>query len=544
MQTYRWCLPAALLLLSPPLYAQQPRQDAFPLEVRLRSINDLLAKADYIAALFGQQQTFRGFLQQVPIDQQRGSLLGIDVRRPFGLYGDFSLDVADEGMGVAMVPVADADTLLGFLQNQLGLQLQKKPDGIFVVSLPPGGPIENLFARFHDGYVYIGVRETDLDVKKLVPAKTFFAKDDGALLSLTVRPDRIPTVKRLELLAKLQEQLEKLQEDAQTRDNPVNRAGFLLGGKLVIVPMRVILKEVKELRVSLYVNEKQDYLSLDVTVVPQANAPIAKSFASLGQRTSRAYGITEVRNAVVRGNINLAIADELRPAWDEFVRALVEDLQREARRSGDPHGEKLIQAVVPTLQAGTLDAAMTMTVPNARGHYSALVAIGVKEGKKLDAAFREFVKERPNTPTSGGSVKVDVARVGSFVVHQIENSVPEETAKYLGSRHVWLAISDDLVVLGTGPDMNLLRSSLSNPTGKAPVASLNMSLVGLARLVDESVTPEQINRVVARVFGATGPLGKDMLRLEMTGGQELKLRLSVQGGGIRFLAALAKFGPE
>jgi len=541
MVTRLWIPLAATLLLGSATYAQVPRTTTAPVEVRLRSINDLLSKADYIAGLIGQQQLFRGFVQQIPIDPQQG-LFGLDTRRPIGLYGDISLDV-EQGAGVFLVPVANLETLMGFLQARAGLQIERKGNGIMSISLPPGSPVEALYARFTDGYLYVANHESHLDAKKLIPAKNFFAQDDGAVASVVIRPDRIPVVMRRELLAKLDETLQELQREALTKDNPAERAGFILGGKSVINLSRTLIEDVKELHLKLFVDEKRDFISLDLTVVPQPNSPVAKNFASLGQRTSLAYGLTNVKGAVLRGNVNFALTDDTRKMWDDLINNIMTQALDEVPPQNKDAIEKILQGILPTLKAAVADAAITMTAPNAKGHYTVLGAISVKEGKKLEDSIRELVKLYERDTGDTKAVKLNFAKVGNFNLHQIDRILPPEAEAYLGSRTLWLATSEDLAVFSVGPDASLLRNALSNGPTRSPALSLDVSLVGLARLANENATPQQVNAIATQIFGRVGPVGRDMLRLEVAGGQNLTLRLSVQGGGIRFLAALASAGP-
>jgi hypothetical protein len=531
-----WPLPVltTVLLLTCPLSAQQPTAaNAYALEVRLRSINDLLQKADYIAGLFGQQQALGALLQQIPLDQQKGSLLGFDTRRPLGAYGGFDTFDFKDGSGVLLLPVADLDALLGLLQIQLGVQVEKKPDGTLVVPLPQElGPVDTLYARFSNGYLYVSGKQSDIDPKKLVPPRAFFAKDDGSILSVTLRPDHIPTPMRREVLARMRQAAEI---EALNRD-PGSREAYLSGAKFAENTFRVLFEEVKELSLKLFVNEKQDYLSAELLIVPQPHSDIAKSIAGLGQQTSKAYGITAISNIVLRGNLNFAIPEELRSSLENILLSAME--QESNTKKNDPAQQKLLQAVLPTLKAGVADAAVSVTLPDARGHSTVLLAIGVREGKKIDTALREAINKLKESQNI--SYKFEVARAGNFVIHQLDDFWPAEVKPYLGSRHLWLAMSDDLMVLSAGPNINVLRSSLGKTVtaSKAPVLSLDASLVGMARWFNSQVTPQQINQIVSKVFGATGPVGKDVLRLELVGGQNVHLRLSVQGGGIRFLSQL------
>jgi hypothetical protein len=537
-----WLPLVGTLLLGTSAAAQQTTQaPSAPVEIRLRSINDLLGKADYLAGLIGQQQTLRAFTQQIPLDPQTG-LLGVDTRRPIGIYGDLSFDV-QEGAAVILLPVAHFETLAGFLQTQLGLQIERRANGILVVQLPPGGPVETLYARLADGYLYVTNRESQLEARNLITAKNFFARNDEAVASLTFRFDRIPAVARRELLAQLDEALRQLQAEALEKTNPAERAGFTLGGKSVISLSRTLIEEVRELHLKLIVDEKRDFVSLDMIVVPNPNSAVAQNFASLGQKTSLAYGVSNIKGVVLRGNLNFALTDDMRKTWDDLIDSLAKEIIDNAPANDRGVAEKIVRSFLPTFKAGVAEAAISMTAPNPRGHYTLLGAVGIKEGKKINAAIAELVNLYVRDTGDTQSVKLNFAQVGQFTLHQIDRSLPPEAEKYFGSRSLWLAVSDDLLVLSAGPDASVLRNALTLKPVAAPALSLDVSLVGLARLANQNVTPQQVNAAVSQIFGPGGPVGKDMLRLSVQGGQNLTMRLSVQGGGIRFLAALMGVGP-
>jgi|GEM_PF-1974752 len=525
-----------------PTTAQQATQaPTAPVEIRLRSINDLLGKADYLAGLIGQQQTFRALIQQIPLDPQKG-LFGVDTRRPIGIYGDISLNV-EEGAAVFLLPIAHFESLAGFLQNQAGLQIEKKSNGNMTVQLPPGGPVETLYARLADGYLYVTNRESQLEARNLITAKNFFAQNDEAVASITLRLNRIPAVVRRDLLAQLDQSLRELQDQALEKTNPFERAGFTFGGKSTVNLMRALIEEVRELHLRLLVDERQDFLSLDVIVVPNTNSVAARNFASLGQKTSLAYGVTNVKSAVLRGNVHFSLTEDTLKMWNEWMDSFAQELIDNAPAEDKVVAENVVRSLLPTLKAGVADAAISMTAPNARGHYTVLAAVGIKEGKKVNAAIAELAKLYVRDSGDKQAVKWNFAEVGRFTLHQVDRILPPEVQPYLGSRSLWLAVSDDLLVLSAGPDASVLRNALTLKPAPAPALSLDVSLVGLARLANENVTPQQVNAVVSQIFGRGGPVGKDMLRLSVQGGQNLTMRLSVQGGGIRFLAALTGVGP-
>ena len=108
---------------SPLLGAADPalaQKDAGPaLEVRVRSVNDLLDKAEYLGDIANQAETAKqaaAFVRGLT-DEKKG-IEGVDPARPFGLYGSLTPDVVDSPV-VLMIPVADEKAVLDLLTARL-----------------------------------------------------------------------------------------------------------------------------------------------------------------------------------------------------------------------------------------------------------------------------------------------------------------------------------------------------------------------------------------------------------------------------------------
>src|SRR5262245_37196206 len=96
----------AALCLAPAAFAQ----NAGPtVEVRVRSVNDLFAKAEYLGDILNQGEPAKQAAEFVKnlADEKKG-IEGIDPARPFGLYGPLTKDVIDSPV-VLMLPVADEE---------------------------------------------------------------------------------------------------------------------------------------------------------------------------------------------------------------------------------------------------------------------------------------------------------------------------------------------------------------------------------------------------------------------------------------------------
>ena len=125
-------------------------------EIRLKSVNDLLDYAEYIGDLVGQGEQAKqlsGFVRAMAGEK---GIEGVDPKRPFGLYASVTKNVADSPV-VAMIPVADEESFLGLLRDKLSLDPKKGDDGVYAVDVPnvPG----KVYFTFANKYAYATFRE-------------------------------------------------------------------------------------------------------------------------------------------------------------------------------------------------------------------------------------------------------------------------------------------------------------------------------------------------------------------------------------------------
>src|SRR5262245_59511267 len=125
-----WAVAAVALaaVLSPGRAAAQKMNEP-TVEIRLRSVNDLLERGEYVAGLVGQEEgvkPVRDLVKQLSTADK--GIEGIDPKRPFGAFAVLTPDVQDSPV-VVMVPVADKDRLLAALKERLGITPEKTDSG-------------------------------------------------------------------------------------------------------------------------------------------------------------------------------------------------------------------------------------------------------------------------------------------------------------------------------------------------------------------------------------------------------------------------------
>src|SRR5436305_5919976 len=170
---YRLLAAVATTLLATGLASAQPAEPT--VEVRLRSVNDLVDKFEYVAGLAGKEDAVKQVRELIKVLSADGKgIEGIDPKKPMGAYATLAKEVETSPF-VVMIPIADEDQFLKALKNRLDVTPEKGDDGTLKVAVPI---LNELHLRFTGGYLYVSQKAKDLDAKALVTPKAFFAKDD------------------------------------------------------------------------------------------------------------------------------------------------------------------------------------------------------------------------------------------------------------------------------------------------------------------------------------------------------------------------------
>ncbi|HZP15684.1 MAG TPA: hypothetical protein VFA96_07670, partial [Nocardioides sp.] len=285
----RWLAALALAFLAGGLVKAQPTKTTEPtVEVRLRSVNDLMDKAVYVGKLVGKEDVVVGVKQLLKnLSAEGKGIEGVDPKKPFGIYATLATDVVNSPFTV-MVPIADKDRFLQMLKDRLEIVPEKADGGTMKVKLPEQAQnpvIDAVYLRFSDDYLYVGRSAKDLDAKAIISPKAFFGKDDGAVASLVVRGDRIPAEVKTFVVGQLELALAEQRKKGANPD-PVEKAVVDWLSDTMVGGLKTVLDDSKELSVRLFIDEKADEFSIDATLTPKPGTPMARYISSLAGKTS------------------------------------------------------------------------------------------------------------------------------------------------------------------------------------------------------------------------------------------------------------------
>ena len=522
----------AVAALSPAASLAQPAEPT--VELRVRSVNDILDKVEYVAGLAGQEEgvkQFRELVKQLSADGK--GIEGIDPKRPFGAYAAMTDDVVSSPV-VVMVPIADKERFLTMLKDRAGLTPEQVAGGTVKLMVPL---VNEIHLGFANDYLYVTPRAADLDPKKLVPPKTFFAADDGAAASLLVRVDRIPAEVRKVFLGQFE--MKNAAERKNKKDGEAV-AEFKLKNMMLdaaVAGAKGLFDDCKELAVRLVIDAKTDELAAEVSVTPKPGTTAAKNFASLGAKTSLPAGIVGAKNAVARAGGKIELTPDLKTQLKAVVDAMVEEGLKTA---GDrASAEKAFDAITPTLKSGELDYAVAMTGPDAKGKHSVMFALGAKDAKEIEKLLKEFA---PFIPEDAAKVTFDAEKIGAFTLHKIEaKQLDDNVEKLFGTKTIWLAISDTCVAVGIEESGDAIKAALKAKPAATAAQGVEVSVAKLIPLTENKLKPDELKALMKDAFGDGPPAGKDTLAFSVEGGDKLSVKFKVKGKAFRLLATLEQF---
>jgi hypothetical protein len=502
--------------------------------VRLQPIDELLANFRYLAGLVGQEEQARqieGFLKSMAGPK---GIEGIDTKRPLGVYSTVGAQVIDSTI-VALVPVADEQALLDLLRR-FEIKAEKGADGLYTVrhtNLPV--PV---YFRFANRYAYVTAQdESAIAKEKLLPPEQVLPPNPTAVLALNLNISSIPEAFREEAIKEFQKRLEEEKKKREPNETDIQHKFKEQFVDIIGAQMISLIRDGDAATLSLNIDRKGGELSLDYTLTGKPGSKLAGLIADLTKARSVVAGLVG-KNSVFSLTAYAAMSEDLRqalaPVIDEAIR---EGLKEEKDKAKRELGEKLAKVLVPTLKAAELDLAADLRGPSAKGVYTAVAGIKVKDGAAMDQVMRDLVKEMPAEERA--QVKLDVEQAGPVKIHRVDvhkhKDFDAEARKAFGDNPLYFAFRADAVFLALGENgLSALKEALAAPPKPVQPLRLDVSLAPLA----QAATEKNVSQAAQEAFGKGKDNDKVLLLVE--GGPALKLRVSVKAPVIQFLSKVAQ----
>jgi len=494
------------------------------LVVQVRSLDRVFDQAKLILSLIGRDEIADKIDGLLRAKIGAGGFEGVDHKKPFGVVVNFGKEI-HEISPLFLVPISDEKAFLKVLENNK-VRVDKGKSGHYTARIGRDIEIEVYF-RFANGYLYATMLSQDAiaDAKLIAPSKILGDKD-GPALAATLRIDQVPLAARQIALGEFEKIYASLLREKT--DTGVKSANAMIEASLenVAAAVKSILMDGQELKFTLDLDAKTKTIALDFALAGKPGSDLAKSIDDLGKQESRFGGLVSDKN-MFNAVMNVALPEKMHKAmeslFDEVKAKALEELTDKTKRM---QAEGLFAVIEPTFKSGRADAFFLMNVgPDKTLDY--LVALGVKDGKKMEKTLRALVeKARAAMPKKDqDKIKLDFAKHAGVAIHRIE--IPEgrefdAVAGLLGDRSAYFAFRDDaaFVALGKGGVEAIKNAvSLAKPA-KAPLLLYRADMSKLATLMAGLEGGKDV--------GALFPAGGDNLVLiRIEGGRALTARIQL-----------------
>ncbi len=527
-----------LCLVVPALPARAAEEKGLPaIVVRMKSLDGLVDDFRYLAELAEKENEAKQFEGLFKGMVGKNGLEGIDTKKPLALYGRIGPNVADSEV-VLMVPIADEKAFLALLERT-EIKAEKNKDGVYTAS---GDKLKELkqtvYFRFANGYAYITFNDAGFIAKDkvLLPAQVL-PTDKLTTLSVTLSIDQIPVELRQIVLGQLELQMGKAKEEAPPNETKVQRDFRYAAVDEVTADVKSLLTDGQDLSLSIDVDRKSEDIALAMTLSGKSGSTLATNFADLGKAKSIGAGLIGSDSAM---NVlaHLMISDKLRkaltPVIDEGFKKALADEKDDKKRA---MAAKLLKVVEPSLKAGELDFGLNLRGPNANGFYAGVGALKVKDGKALENALKDLLKDA--SAEDKKDLTLDFEKVKEVSIHRVKpgKDYTEDAKKVFGDNPAYFAFRDDALFLSMGEGgLTAIKEAIASEPKPSKTLQMEMAMGRLAKLATED---QQIVLSAAKKAFAKTKNG-DRITLSLEGGKSLKLRVSMKAQLVTFFTIIAE----
>ena len=525
-------LAVAFAALSPtPSFAQSEKTPT--VVVRVRSLETVLDNARTVVGLVGQEELGRQFEGIVRAKIGEQGLEGIDLKRPIGAYLFFGKELEDVG-AVVMVPIASEKAFLSLLENISFKPTEK--DGIYTVKT--GFPVDVSF-RFANKYAYFTAINTEsIATNRLQdPAKVLASKSDSDI-SAAIRIDQLPEAAKLLMLASVEDELNKIRDKKEAGETPAQQAFRLEALKQISKLFATVLEDGEQINYEASLRRQQGEAHASYSLTAKSGSKLAKMIADLGSTKSLFAGFNS-SDAVLSGLVHVMLPPEIRKSFE----AVVEETKEMALAGlNDPakkkQAESLLEALLPSLKAGELDAGFALTGPNANKKYTVVAGVKIKEGDKLAKIVRDLLDQTTKDlpPQVRDLIKLDADSVGNVKIHRFDvgPAFDPKAAEVFGQSPVHVAIRNDAAFVSVGEEglAAIKKAVASQAAGAAPPLAFEVAVARLAPLMGKA-----LNSSDAGSNAFANDDGRITVRLE--GGAALTAQVTAKLSVLQFFGGIA-----
>ena len=521
-----------LALAASPVFASAAEPPAPAIEVRVKAIGDLTGIIEYAGETLNQPEAGKQFAELIKtLGAGEKGLEGLDTGKPLGGYVRISENIADSAV-VVMVPVKDEDAFVGLLKNQLNVDPKKGKDGIYTIDIPQL-PVGSVYFRILHGYAYATIRNVkSIDADAIIQPKDFFKAPQKSVAAAEIHWDRFPADVKKVMLGQIELQLVEMTKDlgGSELEKQARRGLLDIGVEMI----QTILNDGDTLGVMLDADPKTDAIAANIRMTAKAKTQFAKNIQSWADRESHAASAAVGKNPVVSLGLIAKLPSGTHEKFGKLIDTLFDDALAGANDEAKPLATKLVDSVSPSLKSDDLQLGLLVAKTGKDNAIRLQASMKAVKGAELEKTLKEFA---PFLMGGEATVKFDADKVGERNIH--EGSFTNLKLKDpFGHEMIWIATSDDLVALGVDEESKPLKAFLEAKPKKLPMLALEISAAQFGQITEKDLGAEKYAGVIEKVFGKAGPAGKDTLKVTVTGGGELNVKIELKGTAVKFFASV------
>lgn len=515
-----------------PCFAAAAEPPAPAIEVRVKAIAELTGIIEYAGDLLMQPEAGKQFADMIKIfGAGEKGLEGIDAAHPIGGYVRISENIADSAI-VVMVPVKNETAFLGLLKDKLNVEAKKGKGDIYTIEIPQL-PIGAVHFRFLHGYAYATIRNVkSIDPEIVLKPKEFFTAADKAILSADIHWDRFPADVKKVMLGQIELQLVEMTKDwGGSELQKLARRGLLDIG---VGMVKTMIEDGKQLNVSLDADPKSDTVAANVRLTAMPKTRLETNLKSWADRESTAASLSVAKNPLASLGVIAKIPAGTHAKLGKLIDVVFDDLLASANDDGKAIATKLVDALGPTMKSDDIQLGLLIVKPGKENSIRLHAAVKADKGAELEKVLREFA---PFLMGGEASVKFDVEKFAGRNLHEGSHS-NEQLKGNFGTENLWIATSDDLLAFGIEEKPKRLKAYLEAKPKMLPMLSLEVSAAQFGVMAEKDVAPEDYTAILQNVYGKEGPAGRDTLKLTISGGRELNVKLELKGRAVTMFVAV------
>jgi hypothetical protein len=517
----------SLLAVAGPARADDTKTKPPTVVVRLAAFDNLLADARFLAAQAGQEEAARQLEKTLQAMTGGKGIEGLDTKRPIGAYAILNANVV-ESEAVVLLPVADEKALIGFMEN-LPIKLEKGKDGIYTITSDMV-PVP-FYLTFANKYAYItGQSKGALDDKRRLDPTKLLAADQIGTFSLSFNLDGVPTEFKRIIEAQVETAAETAKDQSPPGETKTQKELRIKALDEVFGQFKALLNEGSDFTLRLTVDQKAKDVSAALSLSGQEGSSLAKNIAGLATMKSFGAGLVGKDSAmslVVHG----LLPETLRKVLDKAV--------DEAIKNAPQVPEEVAKVLAPTAKMGELDLAFDVRGPGAKGKYTGIAGVKVKEGLGIEKLFKEFLKSGQVPAEEVKRVTVDAEKVGTVNIHKIDVSdrLPPDSKELLGDGPIYFAVRDDALLFAGGENaLEAIKEAVKAEPKTGKILQMQLSVARMAPLMarEQKAAPD----AAKKAFGKEKD--DDQVTITVEGGKSLQAKITVKAAVIKFVALVSE----